>query len=137
MSHLREHIFKHSFQDCLNPLCFCGDDIETFNHYLLHCPTCTNKRMTLLHNIKNINCDILELKDNIMIKIILFGLTSLSVSSNTLILNSIFKLYLPKDLMTVLTHGYKTKKHYLAFLLAFSLFYFWINLVYLILLTLV
>ena len=137
MSHLREHIFKHSFQDCLNPLCFCGDDNETFNHYLLDYPTYTNKRMTLLHNIKNINCDILELKDNIMIKIILFGLTSLSVSSNTLILNSIFKLYLPKDLMTVLTHGYKTKKHYLAFLLAFSLFYFWINLVYLILLTLV
>ena len=137
MSHLREHIFKHSFQDCLNPLCFCGDDNETFNHYLLHYPTYTNKRMTLLHNIKNINCDILELKDNIMIKIILFGLTSLSVSSNTLILNSIFMLYLPKDLMTVLTHGYKTKKHYLAFLLAFSLFYFWINLVYLILLTLV
>ena len=137
MSHLREDIFKHSFQDCLNPLCFCGDDIETFNHYLLDYPTYTNKRMTLLHNIKNINCDILELKDNIMIKIILFGLTSLSVSSNTLILNSIFMLYLPKDLMTVLTHGYKTKKHYLAFLLAFSLFYFWINLVYLILLTLV
>lgn len=137
MSHLREHIFKHSFQDCLNPLCFCGDDNETFNHYLLDYPTYTNKRMTLLHNIKNINCDILELKDNIMIKIILFGLTSLSVSSSTLILNSIFMLYLPKDLMTVLTHGYKTKKHYLAFLLAFSLFYFWINLVYLILLTLV
>ena len=137
MSHLREHIFKHSFQDCLNPLCFCGDDNETFNHYLLDYPTYTNNRMTLLHNIKNINCDILELKDNIMIKIILFGLTSLSVSSNTLILNSIFMLYLPKDLMTVLTHGYKTKKHYLAFLLAFSLFYFWINLVYLILLTLV
>ena len=137
MSHLREHIFKHSFQDCLNPLCFCGDDTETFNHYLLDYPTYTNKRMTLLHNIKNINCDILELKDNIMIKIMLFGLTSLSVSSNTLILNSIFMLYLPKDLMTVLTHGYKTKKHYLAFLLAFSLFYFWINLVYLILLTLV
>ena len=75
--------------------------------------------MTLLHNIKNINCDILELKDNIMIKIILFGLTSLSVSSNTLILNSIFMLYLPKDLMTALIHGYKTKKLYLAFLLAF------------------
>ena len=54
-----------------------------------------------------------------MIKIILFGLNSLSASSNTLILNSIFMLYLPKDLMTALIHGYKTKKLYLAFLLAF------------------
>ena len=26
LSQLREHKFKHSFQDCLNPLCFCGND---------------------------------------------------------------------------------------------------------------
>ena len=30
LSHLREHKFKHSFQDCLNPLCFCGNKIETY-----------------------------------------------------------------------------------------------------------
>ena len=44
LSYLREHKFKHSFQDCLNPLCFCGNEIETSTHYLLHCPTYTNKR---------------------------------------------------------------------------------------------
>ena len=28
LSHLRDHKFKHSFQDTLNPLCSCGDDVE-------------------------------------------------------------------------------------------------------------
>ena len=43
-SHLRKHKFKHSFQDCLNPLCHCGNEIETSYHDLLHCPTYTNER---------------------------------------------------------------------------------------------
>ena len=33
----REHKFKHSFQDTLNPLCRCGLDVETTSHYFLHC----------------------------------------------------------------------------------------------------
>ena len=43
--------FKHSFQDCLNPLWLCGNEIETSIHYLLHCPTYTNERLTLLNKI--------------------------------------------------------------------------------------
>ena len=38
LSHLREHKFKHSFQDTLNPICACGWDIETPYHYLISCP---------------------------------------------------------------------------------------------------
>ena len=29
LSHLREHKFKHGFQDSLKPICTCGNDIET------------------------------------------------------------------------------------------------------------
>ena len=29
LSHFREHKFKHGFQDTLNPICSCGNDIET------------------------------------------------------------------------------------------------------------
>ena len=32
-SHLREHKFKHSFQDTLNPFCLCGLDVETNTHF--------------------------------------------------------------------------------------------------------
>ena len=89
LSHLGEHKFKHSFQDCLNPLCFCGNEIETSTHYdLLHCPTYTNERMTLLNKTKSINCSILEFSDAVVKKILLFGDNTLSDSCNTLILNS-------------------------------------------------
>ena len=33
LSHLRERKFKHSFQDCLNPLCFCSNEIETSTYF--------------------------------------------------------------------------------------------------------
>ena len=33
LSHLREHKLKHSTQDYLNPLCLCGNDVETFTHF--------------------------------------------------------------------------------------------------------
>ena len=38
LSHLREHKFKHSFHDSLNPFCNCGKgEVETSSPYLLHC----------------------------------------------------------------------------------------------------
>ena len=88
LTHFREHKFKHSFQDCLNPLCFCDNEIETSTHYLLHCPTYTNERMTLLNKIKSINCSMLEFSDAVLTKTLLFGDNILSDSCNTLILNS-------------------------------------------------
>ena len=84
LSHLRKHKFKHSFQDCLNTLCFHGNEIETSTHYLIHCPTYTNERSTLLNKIKSINCSILEFSDVVVTKILLFGDDTLSDSSNTL-----------------------------------------------------
>ena len=88
LSHLREHKFKHGFQDCLNALCLCGNEIETSTHYLLHCPTHTNERLTVLNKIKSINCSILEFTDAAVTKILLFDDNTPSESSNTLILNS-------------------------------------------------
>ena len=88
LSHLREHKFNHNFQDCLNPLCFCGNEIETSTHYLLHCPTYTNERMTFLNKIKSVNCSILELSDAVVTQILLLGGNTLIDSSNTFILNS-------------------------------------------------
>ena len=88
LSHLHDHKFKHNFQDCLCPLCFCSDEIETSTHYLCQCPTFTNKRLTLLNKIKSINCSISECSDAAVTKILLFGDNTLSNSSDTIILNS-------------------------------------------------
>ena len=85
LSHRREHKLKHSFQDRPNLLCLCGNDVQTSVHFLFHCPTYLNKRMTFLNKIKNIDYDILELSDTIMTKTLLFGDSLLSDSTNTLI----------------------------------------------------
>ena len=47
LSHLREHKFKHSFQDTINPLCNCGQDIESATHFFLQCFFFINERRTL------------------------------------------------------------------------------------------
>ena len=52
LSHLREHKFKHSFQDSLNPFCSCGLDIESTAYFFLHCPMYITERHTLLSTIK-------------------------------------------------------------------------------------
>ena len=44
-SHLRDHKFKHSFQDTLNPFCSCGLDVETNTHFFYY-PLFTNQRHT-------------------------------------------------------------------------------------------
>ena len=46
LSHLCEHKFKYSFQDLLNPICSCGNDIDTSAHFLLHSPNFSNERST-------------------------------------------------------------------------------------------
>ena len=51
LSHFREHKLKHSFQDTTIPLCSCGLDIESIEHFLLHCSQFVNERRTLLSTI--------------------------------------------------------------------------------------
>ena len=43
-SHLKEHKFKHNFQDSVDPLCSCGNDIESTVHFFLHSPNFTTQR---------------------------------------------------------------------------------------------
>ena len=43
LSHLREHKFKHNFQESLNSLCNCGHSTESATHFFLHCPLLTNE----------------------------------------------------------------------------------------------
>ena len=52
LSHLNEHKFRHNFQDCLNPLCSCSLEVETTNHYFLHCHYYNDIRKTLLDTVK-------------------------------------------------------------------------------------
>ena len=59
LSHLREIEFKHSFQDTLNPLCNCGQHIESTTHFFLHCPFFFNDRSTLLSTIRSLDSSLI------------------------------------------------------------------------------
>ena len=60
LSHLREHKFKHSFQDSINSLCSCNLDVESTIHYFLHCPLFTIERHTLLSKISQTDNKLLD-----------------------------------------------------------------------------
>ena len=77
LSDLREHKFKHGFQDTLNPMCNCGHDEDSTEHFLLHCPEFVNERRTLLSTLGNFNCNLLENTSKVLIQTLLFGNTSL------------------------------------------------------------
>ena len=87
-SHLRDHKFKHSFQDTINPLCTCSLEAETTIHFILHCPYYENERHILLASIRSIKSSILDQNDNNIVKTLLYGLSSLSETQNTSILNA-------------------------------------------------
>ena len=89
LSHLREHKFKHSFQDSLNPFCSCGKgEVETSSHYLLHCSNYSEERLALLNTIKNIVMSISQQSDSKFTNVLLFGDTSFDNNRNPFILDA-------------------------------------------------
>ena len=89
LSHLREHKFKHSFQDSLNLFRICGkSETETSSHYLLNCSNYPEERLALLNTIKNIAMSILQQSDSNFTRVLLFGDTSFDNNKNTFILDA-------------------------------------------------
>ena len=76
LSHVREHKFKHSFQDTLNPICNCGNDVESAIHFSLHCSLYSNERRTLLSSFFNIGRKLLDNTDFSLTETLLFGNTT-------------------------------------------------------------
>ena len=84
-TNLREHKFQRSFQDTLNPIFNCGNDVESAIHFFLHCPIYSNERGTLLSSLVNIDHTLL---DHILLtQILLFGNATFNAKENTKIIN--------------------------------------------------
>ena len=73
LSHLLEHKFNYNFQNCINPLCSCGMDIESTSHFFLHCPLFDNKIITLLSTLSKIDCKLIETNESSLTETLLFG----------------------------------------------------------------
>ena len=86
LSHLREHKFRHNFQDTVNPLCTCSLETEDTNHFFLRCQNFSISRTTLLDELNIIEPSLILLNQNEFVKSILFGNPSFSSESNRKIL---------------------------------------------------
>ena len=88
LSHLGDHKFRHNFQDCVSAMSYCGEDIETTTHFLLHCPSHYCARKTLFGKINQVNGTILRQSDSTVTKILLFGDNKLDFETNKILLMS-------------------------------------------------
>ena len=70
-SHLKEHKFKHNFQDSVDPLCSCGIETESTKHFLLHCANFSIQRKTLFDKLTELNIDVLTRNDDYIVKTLL------------------------------------------------------------------
>ena len=72
----------------LNPICICGFDIKTLNHFFPHCSRFTNERQNLLLKIDGIIPDILRKTKNSVISVLLCDNPRFSAELNTSIPSS-------------------------------------------------
>ena len=91
LSQVADHKFIHNFQDCVNLVCSCGQEIETSTHFLLHCFNYHRARQTLFEKVKKIDSSILKQRDQVKTKILLFGDEKLKAAQNKFILTSTFE----------------------------------------------
>ena len=82
LSHLREHKFRHNFQDSLDPFRNCGWYIETTIHFFLHCSDYSNQRKTLFEKIINMKRSLLNQNDSIIVETLLFESNGLNNEEN-------------------------------------------------------
>ena len=93
-SHLCYHKFKHSFLDAVDPHCSCSTSIENTVHYFLHCPNFSTARNTFLNEIATVDRSIIDQDEIKIIRTLLYGNSTYSVSDNRLILDASIKCIL-------------------------------------------
>ena len=97
LSHLRER----SFQDTINPLSNCGQDIESATHFFLHCPFFINERRTLLSTIRSLDSKLLHCTDYDLTQTLHFGSTSQTSNNNFKIINASVGYILPSKIFHI------------------------------------
>ena len=72
-SHLKEHKFRHGFVDTINPMCACGADVESTEHFLLNCHVYSSQRLELFDNLERANPDFKNLSDKEQVSFMIYG----------------------------------------------------------------
>ena len=72
-SHLNEHKFRHNFKDALSPMCDCGSKTETTDQFFLCCLFFATHRQKLLNDLLKIDPSLRNLRDELLLDIILYS----------------------------------------------------------------
>ena len=87
LSHLNERKFKHTFQDCINPLCKCILEIESLSHFFLRCQYFKSIYSTLFSKLQSADANIVKLSDNKIVDLLLYGSSKFDTDQNHKILS--------------------------------------------------
>ena len=91
-SHLREHKFRHNFHDTINPFRLCKtNDIETNEHFLLHCPNYSTQRLILFDNLRANGISFLPLNSSSVVKLFLYGCDNHNITTDKIILLNVIE----------------------------------------------
>ena len=69
-SHLNKHKFRHGFSDTINPICACGTEIETTEHFFLRCHFYSTQRF---ENLKKVDSKFFNLNGKDQVNTLLYG----------------------------------------------------------------
>ena len=72
-NHLNEHKFRHNFLDTINPMCSCGSEPETTDHFLFRCQNHVISTSKLLKNLYNLDQTLRNYDDDHLIHTLLYG----------------------------------------------------------------
>ena len=72
-SHLNEHKFRHGFNDTLNPMCPCGTEVETTEHFLLRCHFYSAQRLELFKYLEKVDPTFFDLNAKDQVHFLLYG----------------------------------------------------------------
>ena len=87
LRHLRVHKFNHNFSDTIHPFCSCNEvDVESIEHYLLHCPHYAIFRSVLFENLQKIISLVSLINPKFTCDLLLFGNHSHDVNTNRMII---------------------------------------------------
>ena len=87
LSHLREHKFRRRFNDTINPICNCVNDVESAIHFFLNCLLYSNERRTFLSSLVNIDDKLFGNANCSLTQTLLFDNTTFNVKDKTKIIN--------------------------------------------------
>ena len=111
LSHLREHKFKHNFQDTLNSLCPCSNETETTEHFLLHCQFYSEQRKHLFGSIvSTCNIRISSFTNSELVQLLLYGSESFNDNTNKFILKVTISYILKTERFTNQLLRFKSNK---------------------------